>query len=347
LDLVRPRVSLGDEPELAAVAVAPPFELEASDILAEVDVVAELAERGPLGRTREHFAAVTELLDGARAAVRAGQQERHYSVICNTVLIVAILSAVPRTGQPSRGRVASARRSVAILDALATGGTLGTNEIARRTGITPSTVSRQLGTLVDGELIEYVEETGQYRLGLRLVQLGNAVLSRLDVRDVARPHLEALVADVGETATLSVPGDEDAVTIDFVPSVHSVHHVTQLGRPSIAHASSAGKVMLAFSGRPLPSGPLHAFTPRTITDSAQLAREIDRVRARGYAEAIEEREPGLAAIAAPVWSSRQELVAIVALQGPTVRFGRNELRAALPLLLERTTAVSRELGWEG
>jgi DNA-binding IclR family transcriptional regulator len=243
---------------------------------------------------------------------------------------------VPRTGQPSRGRVAAARRSVAILDALAVGGTLGTNEIARRTGITPSTVSRQLGTLLDGELIEYVEETGQYRLGLRLVQLGNAVLSRL----------EALVADVGETATLSVPGDEDAVTIDFVPSVHSVHHVTQLGRPSVAHASSAGKVMLAFSGRPLASGPLHAFTSRTITDPAQLGREIDRVRAKGYAEAIGEREQGLAAIAAPVWSARRELAAIVALQGPTVRFGRNELRAALPLLLQRTTAISTELGWE-
>jgi DNA-binding IclR family transcriptional regulator len=327
--------------------MAPPLTLDAGDVLAEVDVVAELAEGGPLGWTRQHFAAVPELLDRAWAAVWAWQQKGHYFIICNSVLVVAILSPVPRTGQPSRGRVASARRSVAILDALAAGGTLGTNEIARRTGITPSTVSRQLGTLVDGELIEYVEETGQYRLGLRLVQLGNAVLSRLDVRDIARPHLEALVAEVGETATLSVPGDEDAVTIDFVPSVHSVHHVTQLGRPSVAHATSAGKVMLAWSGRRLPSGPLHAFTPRTITDPARLAREIERVRGRGYAEAIEEREPGLAAIAAPVWSSRPELVAIVALQGPTVRFGRGELRAALPLLLERTTAISRELGWEG
>ena len=252
---------------------------------------------------------------------------------------------MPRTGQPSRGRVAAARRSVAILDALAGGGTLGTNELARRTGITPSTVSRQLGTLLESELIEYVEQTGQYRLGLRLVQLGNAVLARLDVRDVARPHLEALAGEVGETVTLSVPGVEDAVTIDFVPSAHSVHHVSQLGRPSVSHASSAGKVMLAFSGRPLPSGPLHAFTPRTITQPQRLARTIERVRAQGYAEAIEEREPGLAAIAAPVWSARSELAAIVAVQGPTVRFGRNELRAALPLLLGRTAAISTKLGW--
>jgi DNA-binding IclR family transcriptional regulator len=250
-----------------------------------------------------------------------------------------------RTGQPSRGRVGSARRSVAILDALAEGGTLGTNEIARRTGISPSTASRQLGTLLEGELIEYVEETGQYRLGLRLVQLGNAVLARLDVRNVARPHLEALVADVHETATLSAPGDRDAITVDFVPADRYVQGVTRLGRPSVGHASSAGKVMLAFGDRPLPPGPLASYTERTITDRGALARELAEVRRRGYAEAYEEREPELNAIAAPVWDSRGELAAIVALQGPIPRFGRAAAKAAVPLLLERTTGISRELGW--
>jgi DNA-binding IclR family transcriptional regulator len=250
-----------------------------------------------------------------------------------------------RTGQPSQGRVGSTRRSVAILDVLADGGTLGTNEIARRTGFTPSTVSRLLGTLLEGELIEYVEDSGHYRLGLRLVQLGNAVLARLDVRNVARPHLEALVADVHETATLSAPGARDAITVDFVPADRYVQGVTRLGRPSVGNASSAGKVMLAFGGRPLPAGPLTAYTEHTITDPAELERELEEVRRRGYAEAYEEREPELNAIAAPVWDSGAELAAIVALQGPIPRFGRTAARAALPLLLERTHAISRELGW--
>ncbi len=250
-----------------------------------------------------------------------------------------------RTGQPSQGRVGSARRSVAILDALADGGTLGTNEIARRTGISPSTVSRQLGTLIEGELIEYVEETGQYRLGLRLVQLGNAVLARLDVRNVARPHLEALAAEVQETATLSAPGDRDAITVDFVPADRYVQGVTRLGRPSVGHASSAGKVMLAFGGRPVPEGPLTAYTERTITDPAALELELEEVRRRGFAEAYEEREPELNAIAAPVWDSGSALAAIVALQGPIPRFGRAAAREAVPLLLARTGAISRELGW--
>ena len=242
--------------------------------------------------------------------------------------------------------MAAAGRSLAVLDALARGGTLGTNEIARRTGMTASTVSRQLGTLLDGELIEYVEETGRYRLGLRLVQLGNAVLARLDVRDVARPHLEALVAAVGETATLSVPGDLDAITVDFVPTDRYVQGVTRLGRPSIGHATAAGKVMLAFTGR-RPTPPLTAYTERTIVDPEELERELARIRRRGWAEAHEEREPELNAIAAPVWSSRGELAAIVALQGPVPRFGRAPARRALPLLLQRTAAISRELGFAG
>ena len=232
-----------------------------------------------------------------------------------------------------------------MLDALAEGGDLGTNEIARRTGVAPSTVSRQLGTLLAAGLVEHDRGSGRYRLGIRLVRLANAVLGRLDVRTIARPHLEELVRETGETATLSVPGEEDAVTVDFVPSAHYVRHVTQLGRPSIAHATAAGKVMLAFSNRPLPPGPLRRFTERTITTRRALAAEIERVRAQGYAEAVEEREPGLAAIAAPVRSSSGELAAIVALQGPTSRFGPAERQAALPLLLERAGAVSSALGW--
>jgi IclR family acetate operon transcriptional repressor len=250
-----------------------------------------------------------------------------------------------RTRQPSTRRIGAAERAITVLDTLADGGELGTNEVARRTGMTPSTVSRQLGTLAAAGLVERVPSSGRYRLGIRLVHLANAVLTRLDVREVARPHLVALVEATGETATLSVTGDEDAITVDFVPGTHTVQPVSRLGRPSIAHATSAGKVMLAFSGRELPHGPLRAYTAHTITESQALASEIERVRERGYAEAVGEREPGLTAIAAPIRSARGELEAIMALQGPSARFDADAVKAALPLLLERAEAVSRELGW--
>jgi DNA-binding IclR family transcriptional regulator len=121
--------------------------------------------------------------------------------------------------------------------------------------------------------------------------------------------------------------------------------VSRLGRPSIAHATSAGKVMLAFSGRELPEGPFRGYTTRTITDPQALATEVEAVRERGYAQAAGEREPGLTAIAAPIRSARGELEAIVALQGPSARFDGPAVDAALPLLVERASAISQELGW--
>ena len=248
-----------------------------------------------------------------------------------------------RTGQASGGVLTSSLRSFAILDLLADSGALGTNEIARRLGATPSTVSRHLGTLVAARLVEY-DESGRYRLGVHLVHLGNAVLARLDVRRSARPRLEALVAELGETATLSVPSEPDAITIDFVAAPHAVQGVSHLGRPSVAHATAAGKVMLAFTSR-RPAQPLLRYSARTITDPDALELELERVRVRGWADAYEEREPGLNAIAAPVRASRGELAAIVAVQGPIPRFGRSAARAALPTLLEHAAAISGELGW--
>jgi len=244
-----------------------------------------------------------------------------------------------KTGQPSTARVASTQRSLAILDVLAEEPPLGTNEIARRLGASASTTSRQLATLVEAGLVEHVAATGRYRLGI----LATSVLARLDVRVVAHPHLEALAAEVGETATLSVPGDPDAITVDVVRSPRYIADGSRLGRPSIAHATAAGKVMLAFDGA-RPARLLQSYTPRTITDPVELAAEVERVRRRGWADAFEEREVGLNAIAAPVWSSDGALAGIIALQGPIPRFGRAAARAVVPALRERAAVISSELG---
>jgi DNA-binding IclR family transcriptional regulator len=257
-------------------------------------------------------------------------------------------TSVPRTGQPAIRLVGAVQRAVAVVDALAEADTeLGTNEIARRTGLNPSTVSRLLATLVVGGLVEHVPDSGRYRLGPRLLQLGNVVLGRLDLRQVARPHLEALVDSTGETATLSASGDRDAVTVDFVQSPFSVQGVARLGRPSIAHATATGKVLLAFGRPELPAGPLKSYTNRTIAKRSELAAELDAIRERGYAYNFGEREDDLHAIAAPVWGSHGELAAVIGVQGPATRFDREAMDAAVEPLLEHAREVSLELGWTG
>lgn len=251
-----------------------------------------------------------------------------------------------RTGKPAVRRVAAVERALAVLDALAGAGPeLGTNEIARRAGIHPSTVSRLLATLAAAGFVMHVEESGRYRLGVRLLQLGNAVLEGLDLRALARPHLQALAEETGETVTLSTPGRPDAVTVDFVQSPASVQSVAQIGRPSVAHATAAGKVALAFGAVELPPGRLEAFTSRTRTDRGRLAAELERVRQRGWAEADREREPDLSALAAPVRSAGETLTAVLGVQGPASRFDRARRREALRPLLERAERISSALGW--
>ena len=250
-----------------------------------------------------------------------------------------------RTGTPATRRVAAVERATAVLEELAADGELGTNELARRTGLNPSSVSRLLATLVHAGLAEHVEETGRYRLGLRLVELGNAVLGRLDLRGVARGHLRELAEEAGETATLSAPGDPDAITVDFVQSASSVQSVARVGRPSVAHATATGKVALAFGDAALPPGRLRAFTGRTMVNRAELFREIERVREQGWARALGEREDDLNAVAAPVRGSRGELAAVLGIQGPASRFDERAMARAVGPLLARAAAVSDALGW--
>jgi DNA-binding IclR family transcriptional regulator len=249
-----------------------------------------------------------------------------------------------RTGQPAVRRVAAVERAFAVLDVLADGqAELGTNEIARRTGINPSTVSRLLATLVSAGFVEHVAASGRYRLGLRLLELGNAVLARLDLREIARPHLQALAEATGETATLSAPGEGHAVTVDFVQSPSSIQSVARLGRPSVAHATATGKLLLAFGGQEAPARP-ERYTDRTLIDPTALASEIESVRERGYAEAVGEREEGLNALAAPIWSPQRELAGMLGVQGPDLRLDRAAMRTALPMLLERAAVVTAGLG---
>ncbi|MGO9322909.1 MAG: IclR family transcriptional regulator [Solirubrobacteraceae bacterium] len=246
----------------------------------------------------------------------------------------------------SRARpVASVARALALLDALRESERdLGVNELARRIGVSPSTASRLLATLESAGMVQR-EGQGPFRLGLGLVTLAERVLARLDLRALARPVLVELMERTGETATLSVPGEREAITVDSVPSQSSVVSMARLGRPSVAHATAVGKVMLAFGGGPLPrERDLRALTERTITDRAQLAAEVLAVRQRGYGTVFGEREMDVNAIAAPVFDRAGALAAILGLQGPANRL--QDPTRLLADLREGAATLTRALGAE-
>lgn len=236
--------------------------------------------------------------------------------------------------------VATVERALAVLRALADAPRdLGNNEIARSVGTNPSTASRLLATLAQDELVHRVPDSGRFRLGPRLVELGNAALARVDLRQLARPHLEDLTEATGETSTLSIPGEQTTITIDFVQSPSTVRSVAVVGRRSVTHATAIGKVFLAWSGE-LPTGALQPYTSRTITDRQQLMDEVARTAQRGWGQAVGEREDDLNAVAAPVLDAHGALVAVLGLQGPAARFGPRVMRAAAEQLAAHAAQLS-------
>ncbi len=239
--------------------------------------------------------------------------------------------------------VASVARALSLLDELSDSDEgLGVNELARRIGVNASTASRLLATLEGFGLVQRGGQ-GPYRLGLTLVTLAERVITRLDLGALARPVLVELMEVTGETATLSLPGEREAITVDSVPSRSSVVSMARLGRPSVSHATAVGKVMLAFGGSALPrERDLVALTDRTITDRLVLEAAIEEVRDRGYATVFGERERDVHAIAAPVWGRSGELAAILGIQGPAARL-EDPTRVLAPLL-EGASALSRALG---
>ena len=141
---------------------------------------------------------------------------------------------------------------------------------------------------------------------------------------------------------MSIPGGHEAITLDYVQSPLSVRSVAEVGRPSAAHATAVGKVFLAHGGT-VPVGPLPAFTERTIVDHDVLQVDVARVRERGWGQALGEREEDLNAVAVPVLDPAGQLVAILGVQGPAVRFSPRVMRSAVELLMERAERISSAL----
>ena len=227
---------------------------------------------------------------------------------------------------------------------------IGVSELARRLGMGKSGVHRLLTTLVAEGLLERDPRTGGYRLGIVMFELGEAVRVHLDLHAAAGPVLAHLREQTGESSQVGVLDGGEVVYVDRLESAHSLRLFTETGRRVPAHCTSSGKVLLAH--RPehereafLARGPLPRLTPRTIVEPAALRDEFATVRVRGWAEAVDEREIGVASLAAPVRDVRGAVVAAISIGAPLARFGPVPRRKHAGVLVEAGEAVSRRLGW--
>lgn len=228
---------------------------------------------------------------------------------------------------------------------------LGVTEIARRVGLSPSTVYRALVTLTEEGLVERDTGSDRYRLSVGVVALAGPLLASLDIRDVARPYLEQLAVASRESVNLGVWSRVEAVNIEQVPGPGVIKHLAPLGRRNPAHASATGKVLLAYAPpqdlqEVLDRG-LQRLTERTIVEPAALHAELAKVRREGYALNNEELMPELVALAAPVFDHRGQVVAAVSISAPSFHVPAERVAFFAALVKDTANDISRRMGYTG
>jgi len=247
-------------------------------------------------------------------------------------------------------RVQSLERALDLLEALADAGELGVSDLATRTGLVPSTAHRLLGTLVARGYAVQSSSSGRYLLGFKLLELTSGLQDRLQrLRTAARPHLEAIQAQTGETTNLVVLEGREVVYVDSVSGTRSVRLFTEIGHAIPAHTSGAGKALLAWRDPGdvealLGGAPLPASTPRTLTTLDALREDLARIRRRGYSTDNEEHELGVGCVATPILDPAGHALAAISISGPTARILHADTADVAGVLREHAEAVSAALG---
>ena len=198
-----------------------------------------------------------------------------------------------------------------------------------------STTSRLVGALERHGLLARDPEDGSLLPGPAIDAYARRARIDPSLTDLAQDLLESVATVTGETTTLSVPTPRGVEQIAQADGAYILGSTNWMGRTVPFHASAVGKAMLAFGATALPTGQLESLTDKTLTIRADLVRDLEATRQRGYGLSVEEIEPGLIAIGAPVRGADRRVVAGVAIAGPSVRITPDRY-AAIGELLVRT-----------
>jgi DNA-binding IclR family transcriptional regulator len=258
-------------------------------------------------------------------------------------------------GRKPANLVQTIERTALILEILGhapSGLSLG--ELSEKVELPKGTTHRLLTSLAYFDFIRQDQASKHYHLGFKLVELGNHLLSHIDLRNEARPYLIGLSDDVQETVHLVVLDKNKALYIDKV-DLHSrrngLQMVSSLGSKIPLHCTAVGKVLLAF----MPETDAEMIfqnincdrrTANTITDPSRLKQHLKMIRAKGYAVDDEENEEGVRCVAAPIRNEIGEVVAAMSVSGPTTRITVEKIDASLKFrVTESAMMISRKLGF--
>jgi len=242
-------------------------------------------------------------------------------------------------------------RSIAVLETVADSDhDLAPAEIARKLRLHKSTVHRLLAVLEHHRLIAKGPH-GTCRLGMRLIELGDCAVGRLNLAERAAPFLRDLADQTGEGAHVTVLSDTDMLSIAHIEGRWKLQSLTRTGQRTEIHSSAAGKAVLAF----LPSDvcdaliaklPMPRHTRRTIVKPSALKLELARVRNAGFALDDEECEEGLRCIGAPIFDHRGHVIASISIAAPIFRLKKDRLQDVARIVVAAARGFSTDLGYE-
>jgi len=254
--------------------------------------------------------------------------------------------------QPAPDSLKSLAKVVRLLDCFSTTDrALSVNDLARRTGLPKSTTHRLLASMRAVGLLEQAVERDQYRLGLKLFELGNTVLANMDLHREARPFVDVLTRISGQSVHLAVFDGRHAVVVQRAdPAPEKTAPLTFI-ETAPAHCTSVGKAILAWQDDAtidrLVAGGLPRFTDATITEAAALRRDLEATRTRGYAIDEGEHQPGLRCVGAPVRDRAGRVFAALSASGPAWRLPAAGIADLAKIVRHNAEAISLCLGYRG
>ncbi|WP_284163667.1 IclR family transcriptional regulator [Frigidibacter sp. SD6-1] len=227
------------------------------------------------------------------------------------------------------------------------GGSVRFSELLAISRYPKATLYRLLQTLVNQGMLTQDADSGAYALGVRLVRLAHNAWAHSSLAPLARPHLDALAAEVGEAIHLAQIDSGHILFVDKRKSTDMFETLAQAGRVAPAYCTGVGKAILAFlpdaaRDKVMPQQSFHPYTPATHTEPASLMAELEVIRAEGVAFDREEHERGIISIAAPIRSRSGRVIGAVSIATSTSRHTLEELNALKPRLLQCAEAVGAE-----
>ena len=241
--------------------------------------------------------------------------------------------------------VQSIQRAVMLLEALADKEPeLGIAELSRKTGLNQSTVHRLLGTLNNLNFVDQNSNNHKYELGLKLFELGNSVVNKIDIIKLAIPHMEELSKKYNEAINLAILDKDKIVYVHKIESSTTLKLDLRLGSRHPAHCTGLGKLLLAYLEEDelnfyLERVKLKKFTSNTITNQAKFKEELILIRQQGYAFDNEEYVRGVCCLAAPVRDYANKVCAALSIAIPSVRLKDNDI----PLMIKNIIATANEI----